>query len=203
MKRADRNKHGLRNLMLFLGGMALLEGNRRWAATFHASSLQPAEVIGEGSAISNGRRVIVESVLEAAPETVWEWVRRSATFGEIVHPFISFTARDSRPLPTFWQVGDTVSINLLGFGLIPLGAHEITIIRVDEDKHEAETREQGSLTPVWNHTIRVRPFGESQTLYTDEIDLDAGLLNPLIGHFILFLFRYRQTRLKSLMKQTN
>jgi len=202
MKRTDRNKNGLRNLMLLLGGMALLEGNRRWAATFHASSLEPAGVIGEGSAISNGRRVIVQSVLDATPETVWEWVRRSATFSEVVHPFISYTARDSRPWPTIWQVGDTVSINLLCFGLIPLGAHEITISRIDEDKHVAETRERGTLTPVWNHTIRVQPFGERQTLYTDQGDLDAGLLNPLIGPFILFLFRYRQTRLKSLVART-
>lgn len=194
-----RKRHSLRNLALILGGLVLLEGNRRWAATFHTSSLEPTAVEGPNGRMTNGRRVVVRSVLDAAPDTVWALVKQPATLAKVVQPILGFKLPDGRPLPQVWPLKQTVSLDLVGFGLIPLGPHAITIHRFDEDEREAETHERGVLTPVWNHTLRVQPFGDAQTLYVDQVDLDAGPLNPLIGPFALFLFRYRHTRWKSLV----
>jgi ligand-binding SRPBCC domain-containing protein len=194
-----KKRHGLRRLiLLLLGSMALQMSLRRWAASFHTSSLTQAEVAGpDGRRI--GRRVVVQSVLDAPPDRVWALVKQPATFARVVSPLIGFTVAGGRPLPQAWRPNDTVTLNLRGFGLIPLGTHAITIHHFDEAARTAETREHGALTPIWNHTIRVQPHGDSQTLYTDQVDLDAGPLNPLAGPFALLLFQYRQTRWKSLV----
>ncbi len=188
-----------RLIWLLLGAIALTAALRRWTASFHTSSLAPADVAGPDGRRRRGRRVVVQSVLDAPPDRVWALVKQPATFARVVTPIIAFDMAGGRPLPPTWRPNDTVSLNLRAFGLIPIGTHAITIHHFDEAERVAETRERGALTPVWNHTIRVQPHGDGRTLYTDQIDLDAGPLNSLAGPFALFLFQYRQTRWKSLV----
>jgi hypothetical protein len=196
-----RNHNGLRNLLLILGVVALWDRNRRWNETFQAASLGATQVNGPDGKPRNGRRVIVQSVLPASPSKVWDRARQPATLVEVTHPLLGFVSRDGRPLPEKWQKGDTIRLRLLGLGLIPLGNHDIIVMRVDNKKRELKSAESGQLATIWNHTIRVEPSGEGQTLYTDEVDLAAGPLNPIIGQFAYFFFRYRQTRWQRLVRQ--
>ena len=111
------HRHGLRRLiLLLLGSMALQMSFRRWAASFQMSSLTEAEVAGPGGLRSLGRRVVVQSVLDAPPDRVWELVKQPATFARVVSPLIGFSVAGGRPLPQAWRLNETVSLNLRGFG---------------------------------------------------------------------------------------
>lgn len=192
--RKHRNQNGLRNLLLILAAASLIDGHRRWNETFHSASLGVIQIKGTDDKLRNGRRVVVQSMLPAPPSKVWERVKQPETLVEVTHPFLGFITRDGRPLPKKWQKGDTASLRLLGLGVIPLGSHDITITRLDNKKRELESAESGQLATIWNHTIRVEAAGEGQTRYTDEVDLAAGPLNPILGQFAYFFYRYRQTR---------
>lgn len=197
----QRNRHGLRNLLLLLAGLSLLEGNRRWNTRFALATHDVAQVKGPDGQLRNGRRVVVQSVLPATPAKVWNRVKQPATLVEVTHPLLGFVTRDGRPLPEELQKGDTSRLRLLGLGVVPLGNHDITITRIDNKKREMATSESGQLAPIWNHTIRVEAGDKGQSLYTDQVDLAAGPLNPIIGQFAYFFFRYRQTRWQRLARQ--
>lgn len=196
-----RNQHSLRNLLLILAALALLDRNRRWNESFLEASLGVIQVAGPDGKPRNGRRVVVQSVLPATPSKVWERVKQPATLVEVTHPFLGFVTRDGRPLPDEWQKGETTSLRLLGLGVIPLGNHDITITRIDNKKREMDSSESGQLAAIWNHTIRIEAGDKSQTFYTDQVDLAAGPLNPILGQFAYFFFRFRQTRWQQLARQ--
>jgi ligand-binding SRPBCC domain-containing protein len=195
-----RNRHGLRNLLLILAGLSLAEGNRRWNERFVVHSLTPEQVAGSDGHLRDGRRVVVQSILPAPPEKVWAKVKDPTTLLEVTHPLLGFIVRDGRPFEDVWQPGGMVSLDLLGMGLVPLGRHDITVSRIDEGKREIETRETGRLAAIWNHLIRVEPYDDNQTLYTDRVDLAAGSLNEIAGRVAHFFFRYRQTRWQHLVR---
>lgn len=196
--RAERNRHGLRNLMLMLGAAALWDANRRWNERFVTATRGWAQVVDEQGRPHNGRRIVVSSVLAAPPEKVWEAAKRSETLIYVAHPLLSFIPLDGRPLPETWQEGATAQVRLLGLGLLPFGQHAIAVARIDDRNRVMETRESGQLARIWNHTIRVEPGGEGRTLYTDELELSAGALNPLVAAFAYVFFRHRQTRWQAL-----
>ena len=199
-QRAKRNRHGLRNLVLVLGALALLDGNRRWNQRFVSTELGAAQIKDRAGAPRNGRRIVVQSVLDATPDKVWARVKQTSAWAEVSHPLLGFVTRDGRDLPEEWRPGEKVALRLLGLGAIPLGDHDIAVARVDDKTRELESHESGQMAAVWNHLIHVKPYGDGQALYTDEVDLVAGPLNPLVGQLAYLYFRYRQTRWQALAR---
>lgn len=184
--------------MLLLGAAALWDADRRWNERFVSAAHGFAQVKTADGKLQNGRRIVVQSTLDCPIDRAWALAKRSATMVEVAHPLLGFTTRDGRPLPDEWHAGDKVSLRLLGLGVVPLGRHDIEIVRVDDDKHEMMTRETGQLVAVWQHVLRFEAQGDSRTLYTDEVTLAAGPLNPFVGSLAFLLFRYRQTRWQKL-----
>lgn len=181
--------------VVLLGGVAaLLVANRRWNERFVKVDTSIVPVDDGRGRIHRGRRVFVQSILNAPPELVWALAQQPAMLAEVSYPVLSFFTRDGRPFPSVWKAGTTAEMNLYGLGVLPLGRHTITVEQIDPSAGEIRTRETSQLAPVWNHLIRIEPFGEDQTLYTDQVDISAGLLNPLVVQFALAFYRYRQGR---------
>ncbi len=180
--------------MLLSGVAALLIANRRWNERFVKVDTSIVPIDDGRGRIHRGRRILVQSILNAPPELVWALAQRPAMLAEVSYPLLSFFTRDGRPFPSVWQVGASTELNIYGLGMVPLGRHTITIDRIDPAAGEIQTHESGQLAPVLNHLIRIEPFGDGQTLYTDQIDISAGLLNPLVTQFALTFYRYRQSQ---------
>jgi hypothetical protein len=59
---------------------------------------------------------------------------------------------------------------------------------------EIFTNEHGSLLKIWNHCIRVEPLSRSVLRYTDETEMDAGILTLFVWAFAHLFYRHRQRR---------
>src|SRR5205814_10309082 len=80
------------------------------------------------------------------------------------------------------------------FGIIPLGTHTIFLERIDSEAREIQSRESEWLVRRWDHLIRVRPAADGQTLYSDEILIEAGWLTAFVWLFAHWFYRHRQRR---------
>jgi hypothetical protein len=87
--------------------------------------------------------------------------------------------------------------------VLPLGQHAIHFERVDPELMEIRTRESGSLVRRWCHTMSVRPSSDRRTLYADEVEIEGGLLTPLVWLFAQWLYRHRHRRWKAIARQRN
>lgn len=187
-------KRTAKGILLLSGLAALLVANRRWNERFVKVDTTTVPIDDSRGRIHRGRRVLVQSILNAPPELVWALAQQPAMLAEVSYPVLSFFPRDGRPFPSVWKAGAAAELNLYALGVLPLGHHTISVERIDPSAGEIQTRETGLLVPVWNHVIRIEPFGEDQTLYTDEVDISAGPLTPLVVQFALAFYRYRQSR---------
>jgi ligand-binding SRPBCC domain-containing protein len=145
-------------------------------------------------------RVKISSVLNAPADKVWALVKRSDTLFFVTRGFLGFSGADS--FPTEWREGSTETTRLLFFGLVPAWKHSITFQEVDASKRVILTKEGGGLVPVWNHLIQVAP-GQSETcIYTDDVEVRAGVLTFLVWLYAHIFYRYRQYRWRTLLRRT-
>ena len=107
--------------------------------------------------------------------------------------------RPLAPVPDHVGAGDVIRVRLLFFHLLPGWAHEIRIVSLDQDSRRIDTAEHGGAVKKWNHAITVEP-SRGGTRYTDEIDIDAGPLTPLIWAYAHLFYRYRQLRWRRLAR---
>lgn len=103
-----------------------------------------------------------------------------------------FHSLDAPGAPERWTQGSTYRFRCYLFGVVPLGAHTIFIERVDPVALEIQSREHEALVRHWDHLIRIRPTPDGNALYSDEIEITAGLLTPLVWAFAQWFYRHRQ-----------
>lgn len=136
-------------------------------------------------------RCVVRTVLDAPADSVWEAVVRPATLELVTRGLLGFT---DVSFPERWRTGVSVAPRLVFLHVIPAWKHHLTVIVVDDAARVLETREGGGPIQVWNHRISVEPRDSTSCVYTDTIDLSAGLLTPLVRVYAELFYRYRQRR---------
>jgi hypothetical protein len=139
-------------------------------------------------------RVYVESVFDCPPELVWDEVQTSALLVEVIWPLVRLVPADPPQFPKRWNGSQAVRLRTYLFGFIPLGTHTIGFDRIDSDCREIETREHDPLIRRWDHTVRVQPTGDGRTLYSDDIEIEAGILTLPVVLFAHWFYRHRQRR---------
>lgn len=185
-------RHNLLRLVGLAG--ALIAANQLWNRRFTAVSMEAAMVPNAQGRYYPGRRVRVQSRLDAAPEAVWQAVQKKEILSTVSAPVLIFLPRTGEPLAALWQEGEAITLDLKLLGVLPLGEHTIRVAELDEARHTIATQERGDLAQVWNHRIVVEPAPGGGTRYTDEIGIYAGPLTLLVAAFAHFFYRYRQTR---------
>ena len=143
----------------------------------------------------------ISTVLECTDKQFWDMIIKPKSLQFVAAPLLHFEPLVAGELDGEWVVGKTYTVRLLFLGFLPLGRHRIKIVAIDKATNTIESQENGSLARVWNHTMRFHPFGAGQLRYTDEIEIQAGLLTPFIWAFAHLYYRYRQRRWKELLKQ--
>jgi hypothetical protein len=128
---------------------------------------------------------------------VWEAVQKVDTLRYVTHGLLGFRPLD--PIPARLSEGDVVRVRLLFFHFVPAWKHEIRIVHVDERERRIETAERGGAIRTWNHVITVEPAPPG-TRYTDAIEIDAGIMTPLVEAYAKLFYRYRQRRWRRLAK---
>ena len=97
-------------------------------------------------------------------------------------------------------------VRLRAFGCIPLGGQWIFISRTDSDSGTSRGFYQirddgcGDIATKWDHQITIRRTPDGHAQYTDRVKVCAGLLTPVIWLYAHIFYRYRQYRLRRLVK---
>lgn len=150
-------------------------------------------------------KLTVTTLLDAAPERVWDEVQRPDLLEYVAAPVIEFDPVDSESFPERWDEGDYRAAMRL-FGVLPLGEQTIRISeeRVDDTDgaqfYQLRDDGTGELISVWDHLISVRETPDGKTVYTDEIEVRAGVLTPLVWLFAAVFYRHRQRRWRKLVE---
>ena len=129
----------------------------------------------------------------------WDTVKRPETLRYVTKGVLGFRTEDE--LPEHYDAGETYRVKLLFFGFIPAWWHEISIERLDNSHREILTSEAGGAVKQWRHRITVDERGPWRSWYTDEIDIKAGLLTPLVWAYAQLFYRYRQRRWRRLARK--
>jgi hypothetical protein len=143
--------------------------------------------------------VRVSTDLDIPAGLAWETVKKPETFRYIVRGVLGVKELDE--VPEDWGEGLTVRVRLFFFHVIPAWKHEIRIVRVDEAAREIYTNERGGGVRRWNHRITIDPRSADRCHYTDEIDIDAGPMTPLVWAYAHVFYRYRQWRWRKLARR--
>ena len=141
----------------------------------------------------------ISTVFDCTAAQLWDEISRPASLRFVSAPFLHFEPLVAGDLDSEWVVGKTYPLRLSLFGFLPAGKHHITLTNIDREANLIESEESGALAPVWNHTIQFHPIGDGRLHYTDEIEIQAGLLTGFIGAFAHLFYRHRQRRWKMLL----
>lgn len=132
---------------------------------------------------------------------LWNKLERPESLRFVASPLLAFKPIEPASLGGEWEVGRDYPLKLYLLGLIPLGRHTIRLVKIDRDQNIISSRERGLLARVWNHEISFREIQPGSVTYTDEIDIRAGWLTPLIWLFAQLFYRHRQRRWKVLLQE--
>lgn len=142
----------------------------------------------------------ISTTFDCTAEQLWDEIRRPASLRFVSAPLLHFEPLIPGELDSDWVVGKTYALRLSLFGFLPAGGHRITLVSINRDANLIESRESGTLSPVWNHTIRFHALGDGKLHYSDEIEIQAGLLTGFIWVFAHLFYRHRQRRWKKLLQ---
>jgi ligand-binding SRPBCC domain-containing protein len=139
--------------------------------------------------------------LECAPEDVWERVRTAAVLMHVAAPLIRFVPKASSPFPRVWAPGEYRAWMRL-FGVLPIGWQAVVISEPAPDGETRFIRDNGygPLVRRWDHWITIAPDVNGTTRYTDRVEIEAGLLTPLIVTFARVFYAHRQRRWRALAR---
>lgn len=142
-------------------------------------------------------KLSLSTVISCSCEKAAEQVLSSRLLRYVAHPLVSFSPVGADPMPDVWTEG-THWVRLRLFGLLPLGKQAIVISILPVTRGFA-LRDAGhsALIPVWDHRLTIEPLSEG-ALYTDVLEIRAGVLTPLIWLFAHVFFRHRQRRWRAL-----
>ena len=142
--------------------------------------------------------VYIQSIFNCSAQRLFEEVQKTENFFYVTNPLVRFVPRDCT-VDAVWKERQYV-MNMYFLGFLPLGSQ---YIHIQLDKANMSVLDRGHSKPVpkWHHLIRIQEAGETQALYSDCIDIEAGLLTLPVVLFARCFFYYRQYRWKKLVKK--
>lgn len=144
--------------------------------------------------------VRVSTQLECTVEAAWAEVLKPKLLLQVAAPMAIISPSRTEQFPELWQQGQTYYCKSDLHGFIPAGERSLFFERIDPVRHEIQSREQDPLAKKWDHLIRIERSPQGATVYTDEIDLDAGILTPVIWAWATLFYRHRQRKWRVLAK---
>lgn len=145
-------------------------------------------------------KATITSELNVSADHAWQLVKKSSTLIFITKGLLSFSGSDH--FPDEWDENSTVVSRLRFFGIIPAWNHQIHFQKVSDNELEIITEEQGGIVSKWKHRIKISSMNKGATcLYTDDVEIEAGVFTPLVWLYADLLYRYRQLRWKVLISK--
>lgn len=138
------------------------------------------------------------TLLEAPAEAVWAAVKTPAAFRAVTRRLLVMPVIRRRM--DEWREGETIVGWVFLFGFLPFSRHHLHIASIDDSTRTLRSQEYGGLITTWNHDIEVTPFGAATCRYRDRIEIDAGIMTPVVVLYARWFYRMRQRRWRALAK---
>ena len=136
--------------------------------------------------------------LDASADVVWAAVKTPAAFRAVTRRLLVMPVIRRRQ--DEWREGETVVGWVFLFGFLPFSRHHLHIASIDESTRTLSSREFGGLITTWNHDIEVVPIDAVTCRYRDRIEIDAGIMTPVISLYARWFYRMRQRRWRALAR---
>ena len=151
------------------------------------------------SPINDWKRMIarISTRFTCTEAELWRKIVAPKSLQYVAAPILAFIPDEAGALDGEWKVGRKYHLRLYFLKFIPLGRHTIQLVKIDKDTNRICSQESGMLSPVWNHNITFHQAASGEVHYTDEIEIRAGLLSPVIWLFAHIFYLHRQRRLNS------
>jgi hypothetical protein len=145
-------------------------------------------------------RVKLSTILDVSADRAWAEVQTSRLLDYVAWPLQAFEPLDPPALPDVWEEG-RYRVRLRMFGLIPIGSQWIVISVPSRGPERYQVRDNGhgSIVSRWDHLITIEPISASRCRYTDEVEVEAGLLTPFVWAFARVFYSHRQRRWRRLV----
>ena len=147
-------------------------------------------------------RVLVQSEFPCDADRAWDAVQTNALLTEICRPLIGLKpGGGAARIPDRWSVGPAVGLRTYLLMFIPMGTRWLQWERIDHEAREMQSREHDPLIRKWDHRIHVEPLAEGRCRYTDDIEIDAGVLTLPVWAFAQLFYRHRQRRWQAVARR--
>lgn len=143
----------------------------------------------------------ISTQLNCSEEQLWSKIIDPSSLQFIASPLLSFAPVQEGALDGHWQAGVPYPLKLYLLKFIPLGRHTIQLVSIDKATNTILSREHGLIARVWNHIISFQQVAPDVVAYTDEIEIQAGWLTPMVWLFAHLFYRHRQRRWKILLRK--
>ncbi len=150
-------------------------------------------------------KVDLATTIALSPQDVWQAVQRPELLRHVAWPLVRFAPSGGVDWPAHFTEGEPIAVRLWLLGFIPFGRQWIvpTVHPPSEGDWPQRLRDNGHsrLIRRWDHWISIEPDGAGATRYRDMVEIDAGVLTPLIGLFAHLFYRHRQRRWRGLAQR--
>lgn len=138
------------------------------------------------------------TVLEASADAVWAAVKTPSAFRTVTRGLLAMPVIRRRQ--DEWREGETVVGWVFLFGFLPFSRHHLHVASIDESTRTLSSREFGGVIKTWNHDIEINPIDAKTCRYRDRIEIEAGVMTPVIVVYARWFYRTRQRRWQALAK---
>lgn len=146
-------------------------------------------------------KVEVSSIIEADPEKVFEVVQTKRLLFYVMCPMASFKIISPIDDNVNWKEGETYIGWSFLFLVIPVWKRKIYLERIDDKDMQIQPRESGEIgLRKWDHLIMIEETVDGRTMYTDIVEIDAGIFTLPYYLFASVFYRHRQSRWRNLAK---
>jgi hypothetical protein len=149
----------------------------------------------------NAMKCFVQTVLNCPAERVWETVQTSSLLLDVMKPVIRLEPVGGGSFPERWTEGMSVRCRVYLFGVLLPGLHTLELERIDQEGRQIQSREKDPLVRRWDHRIRVEAISGRRAHYSDEVDIKAGILTPVVWFFAAAFYRHRQRRWRRIARR--
>ena len=147
----------------------------------------------------------ISTELECSAERAWQEVQTTRLLEYVAHPLLVFDPIEPQTWPETWREGEYLSRMRL-LGIIPFGKQCIAISIPDRSnasaKGEYRVRDNGygDMVKKWDHLIVIEEVADGTTRYTDRLEIEAGILTPIVWLYARVFYQHRQARWRKLAR---
>lgn len=144
-------------------------------------------------------RTRLTTILDCPKERAWQAVQMTRLLDFIAAPLVRFEPVQPTRLPERWNE-EKYLVRMKIVGRIPFGNHWIVIsFPLAEGCYQIRDNGYGDQIDKWDHWITLEDTPDGKTRYTDQVDIEAGLLTPVVWIFSQIFYRHRQRRWRKLV----